>query len=96
MKKMINGYVVDLTEDEIRVRQADDLAFLEQRENYLKKEKYKDDRKIEYPPIGDQLDAIWKQINQWRLSNEDMIQEVDDMMNKILAVKQKYPKPEEK
>lgn len=40
-------------------------------------------RRAEYPPIGDQLDALWK-------GGED----AEEMLAKVQAVKMKYPKPE--
>lgn len=44
-------------------------------------------RKAEYPPIGDQLDAIWKTLNPTAGSpGADMLAIVD-------AIKTKYPKP---
>lgn len=43
---------------------------------------YYNKRKNEYPPIWDQLDAIWK---WW--------QDMEDMRAIVLAVKDKYPKP---
>ena len=46
--------------------------------------KYKVDRAAEYPPIGDQLDALWK--------GNDAAAE---MLAKVQAVKAKYPKPTE-
>ena len=42
---------------------------------------YKTKRAAEYPPIGDQLDALWKGGN-----------EAADMLAKVQAVKAKYPK----
>ena len=45
--------------------------------------KYKDDRKRNYPSIGDQLDALWKGGD-----------EAAEMLAKVQAVKTKYPKPE--
>lgn len=44
--------------------------------------KYKQARANEYPPIGDQLDALWKGG-----------QAAQDMLAKIQAIKQQYPKP---
>lgn len=55
---------------------------------------YAEKRAEEYPPIGDQLDAIWKEFNTRRLNGEALTQEADDMLGKILAVKKKYPKGE--
>jgi hypothetical protein len=40
-------------------------------------------RRVEYPPIGDQLDALWKGVDS---------PEFADVMNKIQEVKHKYPK----
>ena len=51
-------------------------------------------RRAAYPPIGEQLDALWKQMNQDRLNGRALIQEADDMLGRILAVKAKHPKPE--
>ena len=42
---------------------------------------YKYQRAAEYPPIGDQLDALWKGGA-----------EAEAMLAKVQAVKQKYPK----
>jgi hypothetical protein len=44
---------------------------------------YKSERSAEYPPIGDQLDALWK-------GGEAAA----EMLAKVQAVKAKYPKPE--
>jgi hypothetical protein len=52
-------------------------------EEYLSANAYKDLRAKEYPPIGDQLDALWK--------GGDAAAE---MLAKVQAVKAKYPKPE--
>jgi len=45
-------------------------------------------RKHDYPDIGDQLDAIWKQLTPAPGS------EAEAMKAKITAIKTKYPKPE--
>lgn len=44
---------------------------------------YYSKRRAEYPPIGDQLDALWKGVDS---------PEFTDIMNKIQEIKQKYPK----
>lgn len=46
-----------------------------------------------YPPIGDQLDAIWKELNSRRMKGEDLVQGADDILGKVLSVKSKHPKP---
>jgi hypothetical protein len=50
-------------------------------------------RAAEYPDIGDQLDAIWKQLNYDRMQGRQLIQEADDRLNEVLAVKARHPKP---
>lgn len=49
---------------------------------YLEANAYVEKREKEYPSIGDQLDAIWK-------GGSDF----DTMKTKVMAVKEKYPKP---
>jgi hypothetical protein len=44
---------------------------------------YARSRRAEYPPIGDQLDALWKGGDA-----------ATEMLAKVQAVKAKYPKPE--
>ena len=53
-------------------------------------------RAKEYPNMGDQLDAIWKELNYRRMQGEELTQDADDMLGQVLATKKKYPKPEEK
>ena len=49
-------------------------------------------RRQAYPALGDQLDAIWKQINQDRLGGKNLVAETDSVLNRILAVKARIPK----
>lgn len=58
------------------------------------KDSYKSRRLVEYAGIGDQLDVIWKQFNQMRLSGIPLIQEADDMLGDILSIKKNHPKPD--
>lgn len=52
---------------------------------------YNEARKREYPPIGDQLDALWKLIT----ANRDKLDlgQSEQLLDMIQAVKDKYPKP---
>ena len=71
---------------EIREKTADELAAeLEAARAALD---YATLRRSEYPPIGDQLDALWK----WLEPPEGT--EGAEIRAKWLAVKAKYPKPE--
>ena len=48
---------------------------------------YDKSRADEYPPVGDQLDAIWKALAPLIESGE-----AESMLRRIQAVKNKYPK----
>jgi hypothetical protein len=50
---------------------------------------YRQKRVAEYPDIGDQLDAIWKQLGQLPL----LVSETEIMLNRVKEIKQRYPKP---
>lgn len=50
-------------------------------------------RRVSYPALGDQLDALMKQLNQDRLAGKALIQEADDWLNACLAVKAAHPLP---
>lgn len=58
------------------------LAIMAEYAAYLEANDYAEKRKKEYPSLGDQLDAIWK-------GGADF----DAMKTKVMAVKEKYPKP---
>jgi len=57
---------------------------------------YTEKRKPEYPDIGDQMDAIIKHLNWRRMQGDPLIQDLDDIVNQCLAVKAKYPDPNNK
>ena len=54
-----------------------------------------ENRKADYPPIGDQLDVIWKELNRRKAAGDVLNAETDAMLSKILGVKALYPKPKE-
>ena len=60
---------------------AEEISKAQQEQAYVDANKYKDLRAAEYPPIGDQLDALWK-------GGEAAA----EMLAKVQAVKAKYPK----
>ena len=82
MKKQVNYEIVDMTEEEEKARLAEVAEYKKEQEEYLKV-KYKDDRKMVYPEIGDQLDALY---HAGAFPKE--------MADKIKAVKDANPKPE--
>lgn len=48
-------------------------------------------RREDYPPIGDQLDAIWKAFGQ--MAPGDVPEPAREMLAKVQAVKAKHPPP---
>lgn len=93
---MVNGKEVELSPQELKEVEA-----REERWKIKKARRdsiaYKHKRKREYPEIGDQLDAILKQLNYLKLEGKmDLIQELDGIVADWLTVKRKHPKPEDK
>ena len=80
--KMVNGVAVEMTPEDIKIREAEKVRDEKEAEEYAKV-KYKDDRKMAYPEIGDQLDDLFK---QGAFSK--------DMSDKLQQVKTDNPKPE--
>ena len=72
------------TAEEETTRDAEEAAYAVKVADYETNHKYKDDRKAAYPPIGDQLDALWR-------GGQDHT----DMKAQIDAVKAAHPKPGE-
>ena len=81
MKKSLNGELVDLTAEE-EARWEQQCVEGKARAVELAKIQYQQDRLLEYPSVGDQLDKIYHEgIDAWKA----------DMVD---PVKAKYPKPE--
>ena len=79
---LINGNLVALSEEEEKTLLIEQEE-VKKRNEEKKKVKYKDDRKKEYPEIGDQLDDLYKK------------GAFSDEMSAVLAkVKSDNPKPE--
>ncbi len=49
-------------------------------------------RAPEYPPIGDQLDALLKHLNYRRTQGDELVQDLDDIISSWLSVKSRFPK----
>lgn len=57
--------------------------------------KYRELRQANYPPIGEQLDAILKQLNYMQMDGQtDLIGDLDTIVAAWLKVKRDFPKPE--
>lgn len=108
LKKIVNGKEVICSAEEEATILVEWQANADKRAHYLTYEKYAEDRAAEYPPVGDQLDAILKHMNYMQmtmgrtdLTFEDkvsrccnMVTDLDSIISQWLAVKAKYPKPE--
>lgn len=51
---------------------------------------YRDMRRVDYPGVGDQLDAIWKTLDKL---GAPLSPEAELLLQQIMAVKDLYPKP---
>ena len=81
MLKTENGKLCEMTQEEIAALEATD-AMHAATAAKLAATQYQRQRAAEYPPIGDQLDALWK-------GGEAAAA----MLAQVQAVKTKYPKP---
>jgi uncharacterized protein YhaN len=76
--KMSDGVRVQLTTEEENIIIAEEAESKLRDEKYLKV-KYKDDRKMAYDPIPEQLDQIYHDMDGWKA--------------RIKSIKDKFPKP---
>lgn len=79
--KIIDGVQYELSEQEM-VEYSQNALLAQARIAEWEAQAYARKRQQEYPSIGDQLDALWKGGSA-----------ADAMLEKIQAVKTKYPKP---
>lgn len=56
------------------------------------KEDYRQRRKSEYPPVGDQLDAVYKMAIALQEVGIELPADVAAWVNQIQSIKSKYPK----
>jgi hypothetical protein len=89
--KIVDGVEVKLTANELSEIEAREAEW-DARLSEESKTQYQRDRKPEYPPVGDQLDAILKHLNYRRTQGEDLVQDLDDIVGAWLNVKSRYPK----
>lgn len=91
LKKIVNGKLVELS---VKDSHALELEWKKnEKESLLERqlEGWKAGRLRAYPKIGDQLDAILKQLNYMEVH---LIDEMQAIINSWESVKRKYPKPE--
>jgi len=92
MKKIVNGIEIEMTAAEIAAKQAEEQAWLEEQsknnETIIKQAPYINQRRNDYPPIGDQLDMLWHSIDK----DPELKSKYFDFYEAIKAVKVKHPK----
>lgn len=74
------------TLDQLKKDEAEMLSY---KESIL----YREQRRQEYPAMGDQLDALLKQFESLRAKGENLDSDLDVMLDQWRTVKNKYPKP---
>ena len=79
----INGEQVQFTTEEETARDAEEAAVAKEKEDYAKV-KYRDDRRIAYASLGDQLDMQYK----------DQLNGTTTWKDHVAKVKSDHPKPE--
>lgn len=77
---------IDLRADEHRAL----AALLDERAEPLRR--VRAERAMQYPPIGEQLDALMKELARRRDGGEKIAPELDAMLERIAEVKRQHPK----
>ncbi len=87
LTKMVDGVSVQMTPEEEAEIRAEWAAW----DTMYQATKYGEDRRANYPALGDQLDALWKIIrNNPNILVPDEAQAID---NQIQQIKSNFPKP---
>ena len=82
----------------VNLRQADDgtprvdVPTQDELQGVIDKVAYKDKRAFAYPPLPDQLDALWKYLNT--LDQTKLPDDTRQMLSQIESVKTAFPKPQ--
>ena len=92
MKKMLNGVLMDMTSEEVILKNKHTEEWLKEQsqnnETITEQAPYINQRRNAYPEIGDQLDMLWHSIDQ----DAELKQKYFDFYQAIKSVKVKYPK----
>lgn len=91
-EKLVRGKLVPLGPEEEAERDAEEAAW-ESATPQRAIESARSQRAAAYPPIGDQLDAIWKALDALSDQALNWPQETADMLAAIKAVKRENPLP---
>ena len=75
------------------IAEIEEMSIAHEKEKaYREMNEYKSLRASEYPPIGDQLDVIWKSLQAIK-GVLQLPKEAIEMLDKIAIIKEKYKKP---
>ena len=88
MKKMLNGVLMDMTSEEVILKNKHTEEWLEEQSKIVPTPAYVSERKLAYPSIGDQLDMLWHSIDR----DGELKSKYYDFYEAIKAVKVKNPK----
>lgn len=88
LTKIVNGVEVEMSAEEEAAIRAQWAAADAAKEEYEATEKYKDQRKSEYPTLEQLTVALWEKVVENRPEAADELQAIRE------EVKARYPKPE--
>ena len=96
MKKMLNGVLMDMTSEEVILKNKHTEEWLKEQSKNEEQSKnnetiqapYIEQRRNAYPPVGDQLDMLWHTIDK----DEKLQGKYFDFYQTLKTVKVKFPK----
>lgn len=94
-----DGKIVSLDWQHPRVEKPNEIEIEAIKTEYItfkSQNLYKEKRASDYPSLGDQLDAIWKLLGSFQ-RGEGLTEEQQEglsVLDSVIAVKAKYPKPQ--
>ena len=96
MKKMLNGVLMDMTSEEVILKNKHTEEWLKEQSKNEEQSKnnetiqapYIEQRRNAYPEIGDQLDMLWHSIDQ----DAELKSKYFNFYQAIKSIKVKYPK----
>tara|TARA_S200002703_G_scaffold135487_1_gene124388 strand:- start:45 stop:359 length:315 start_codon:yes stop_codon:yes gene_type:complete len=83
LTKDVNGVVSELSDAEYDAK----ITALATQKDYNANQSYKDNRAVAYPPLGEQFDKLWHDINNGTLDN------TGEFFTALKEVKDNNPKP---
>jgi len=88
LTKVVNGEVIELTPEE----EAEITQFWADQAANIQAKLYAENRRAEYPALGDQLDNIYKALSYLHTNGTDIGADGLAYIEQIKTIKEKYPK----